>query len=89
MPLGKWTCYTLFRKLGLEFGSCHVPFAFFNQRFARKVMGPKVARVPTMGIMGLPLGSFGTNAIWIWPPWRGAENTIRGKVVFSPKSKPW
>jgi hypothetical protein len=25
-------------------------------------------------------------AIWMWVPWRGAEYTIRGKVVASPKS---
>ncbi len=28
-------------------------------------------------------------AIWMWAPWRGAEYTIRGKVVASPKSEPW
>ncbi len=31
----------------------------------------------------------GQNAIWMWSWWRGIENTIRGKVVASPKSKPW
>jgi hypothetical protein len=41
-----------------------------------KLCDPKVARVPTVGI-------------WMWPSWRGAENTIRGKVVASPKSRPW
>jgi hypothetical protein len=28
-------------------------------------------------------------AIWMWAPWRGADYTIRGKVVASPKSGPW
>jgi len=28
-------------------------------------------------------------AIWMWAPWRGAEYTIRGKVVTSPKLRPW
>jgi len=27
--------------------------------------------------------------IWMWAPWRGAEYTIKGKVVASPKSGPW
>jgi hypothetical protein len=27
--------------------------------------------------------------IWMWAPWRGAEYTIRGKVVASPKSEQW
>jgi hypothetical protein len=25
----------------------------------------------------------------MWAPWRGAEYTIRGKVVASPKFGPW
>jgi len=29
------------------------------------------------------------NAIWMWASWRGAEYTIRGKVVASPKSGLW
>jgi hypothetical protein len=28
-------------------------------------------------------------AIWMWSPWRGAEYTIRGKVMASPKSGLW
>jgi hypothetical protein len=28
-------------------------------------------------------------AIWMWSPWRGAEYTIRGKVVASLKFGPW
>ncbi len=27
--------------------------------------------------------------IWMWPLWRGTKLTIRGKVVASPKSRPW
>jgi hypothetical protein len=29
------------------------------------------------------------NVIWMWPPWRGAKYTIRGKVVASLKIGPW
>jgi hypothetical protein len=32
----------------------------FNSRSARKVMGPKIVRVPTLVISGLPFGSLGT-----------------------------
>jgi hypothetical protein len=35
------------------------------------------------------LGVLGQNAIWMWPLWRSAKYTIRGKVMASPKSEPW
>jgi len=41
-----------------------------------KLWGPKVAGVLTLGI-------------WMWASWRGTEYIIRGKVVASPKSRPW
>jgi hypothetical protein len=59
-----------------------------------KLCGSKVTRVLVRAISGLPLRSperekpFG-KAIWMWALWRGAEYTIRGKVVASPKSGPW
>jgi len=31
------------------------------------------------------LGVAGQKVIWMWAPWRGAEYTIRGKVVASPQ----
>jgi hypothetical protein len=34
------------------------------------------------------LGVLGQKTIWMWPPWRGAEYTIRGTVVDSPKFEP-
>jgi hypothetical protein len=52
-----------------------------------KLWVPKVARIPVVGISGLPLGSPKTNAIWMWPMWRDAKNTLRGMVVASPKSE--
>jgi hypothetical protein len=68
----------------------------------RKLWGFKVAGVQSCAILGLPRGSlklrdFGTptresrdkKAIWMPPPRRAAEYTIRGKVVASPKSGPW
>jgi len=35
------------------------------------------------------LGVLEQKSIWMWAMWRGAEYTIRGKVVASPKSGPW
>jgi hypothetical protein len=35
------------------------------------------------------LGVLRQNAIWMWASWRVVENTIKGKVVASPKSEPW
>jgi len=35
------------------------------------------------------LGVLGQNAICMWASWRGTKYTIRGKVVASPKFKPW
>jgi hypothetical protein len=42
----------------------------------------KVVKVLVVRISGLPLS--GQKIIWMWPPWRGVEYTIRGKVVASP-----
>jgi hypothetical protein len=35
------------------------------------------------------LGVMGKSAIWMWLPRSNAENTIWGKVVASPESRPW
>jgi hypothetical protein len=51
----------------------------------KKLCALKIAGVLVVGISRLPLGSPGTKTIWMWPPWRGAEYTIRGKVVASPQ----
>jgi hypothetical protein len=70
-------------QLGLQlFFKCH-----YNQRSAHEVMGPQSHRNPNSGNFGTSI--WGQNAIWMWPPWRDIENTIRGKVVASPKSRPW
>jgi hypothetical protein len=81
--------------------ACHIPLEsswqglqhyfrpHLNQRSADKVMGPKVAGVPTLGISGFPLGSLRKNAIWMLVSWPTTEYTIRGKVVASPKFRSW
>jgi len=50
---------------------------------------PKVARIPTLGISELPLGSHGTKWHLGAGPMVGTEYTIRGNVVASPKSGSW
>jgi len=56
-----------------------------NSKSNRKVMG-----FQSRGSLGLrEWESWERKAIWMWAPWRGAEYTIRGKVVASPKSRPW
>jgi len=35
------------------------------------------------------LGVLGQNDIWVLVPWPGTKNTIRGKVMVSPKFGPW
>ncbi len=51
-----------------------------------KLWAPKVARIPTLGILGLPPGQ---NDIWVPVPWPGTKYTIMKKVVASPKFGPW
>jgi hypothetical protein len=58
----------------------------FNRRSVHKVMGPQSCGSPNFGNFGTPLGQ---NAIWMWASWRGTNYNIKGKVVASPKSRPW
>jgi hypothetical protein len=50
---------------------------------------PKVVGVPTLGISGLPFGSFGTKCHLDVGLMRGTKYTIRGKLVASLKSGLW
>jgi hypothetical protein len=54
-----------------------------------KLWVPKVVGVLVVGISRLPFESPGTKNCLDVGPWRGVEYTIRGKVVASPKSRPW
>ncbi len=54
----------------------------------KKLSTSKVAKIPIVGLGFRSLGHLGIprqQAIWMWPPWRSAEYTIRGKVVDSPQ----
>jgi len=52
-----------------------------------KLCASKIAGVPILGISGLP--SPRQNDIWVLALWLGIDNTLKGKVVASPKSWPW
>jgi hypothetical protein len=43
------------------------------------------AKLLTPKIVGVP----GQNVIWVLIPWPGTKYIIKGKVMVSPKSKPW
>jgi hypothetical protein len=59
-------------------------------RLHTKLWRLKVAKVLTLAILGLPLGSPGIKKPFgCGPLWRDVEYTIRGKVVASPKSRLW
>jgi hypothetical protein len=73
---------------GLQlFFICHL-----NQRSIDKVMGPQNRRSPNFGNFGTQdshLGVLGQSDIWMLAPWPCTKYTIKGKVVASPKSRPW
>jgi hypothetical protein len=61
----------------------------FNQRFAQEIMGLQSCGSLNFKNFETPnLGVLGQNDIWVHAPWPNTENTIRGKAVVSPKSKP-
>jgi len=62
----------------------------FNLRFAQKVMSFQSCENVNFKNFGIPnLGVLGQNDIWVQALWLGTKNTIRGKVVTSPKFGPW
>jgi hypothetical protein len=54
-----------------------------------KLWGSKVAGVPTLTISGLPLRSLGTKSHLDVGPMGSHKVYYKGKVVASPKSRPW
>jgi hypothetical protein len=61
-----------------------------NQSFAHKVMGFQSCESPNFGNFGTPnLRVPRQNDIWVLASWPCTKNTIKGKVVASPKSEPW
>ncbi len=61
-----------------------------NWRSTQKVMSLQSRKSPNFGNFGTPNFEVPRqNDIWVLAPWLGIMNTIRGKVVASPKSRPW
>jgi hypothetical protein len=58
-----------------------------DRRFAHEVMRLQGRESPSCWNFEIPTWEFqDKKTIWMWSPWRGAEYTIRGKVVASPSS---
>jgi hypothetical protein len=54
-----------------------------------KLWASKVMGIPISGTSRLLFGSLRPNDIWVSILWLGIENTIKGKIVASPKSGLW
>ncbi len=76
-PLVQATCDKPLESCQRRLQLCFKPHR--NRRFEQEVVCPqnRGSLVP------------GQKTIWMWPMWRGAKYTIRGKVVASPKFGLW
>jgi len=68
--------------------------AHCNRRFAHKDMRPqswdsKSWESQFWEFRDSHLGVLRQNAIWMWVSWKSTKYVIKGKVVVSPKSRPW
>jgi hypothetical protein len=62
----------------------------FNWRIAKEVMAFQSVKSPNFkNFRTFNLGVPGQNDIWMQPLWLITKNTIKGKVVASPKFEPW
>jgi hypothetical protein len=61
-----------------------------NWRSTQEIMSFQSRRSSNFGNFGTPnMGILGQNDVWLLALRPGIENTIKGKVVVSPKSEPW
>jgi hypothetical protein len=64
--------------------------SYLNQRFSKEVMALQSAKSLNFKNFKTPnLEVLGQNDIWMLPSWLITKNTIKGKVVASPKSGSW
>jgi hypothetical protein len=83
--LPQFTCIQVASYISLESSRWELQLCFrphLNRRSTQEVMGLKNRGSHNLGILG-------QNNIWVQASWPGTKNTIRGKVMVSPKSKPW
>jgi hypothetical protein len=81
----KVTCHILLERSQQGLQLCFRPH--LNRRFAQEVIGFQTRR--NHNFKTLNLGILRQNDIWVLDLWPSIKNTIRGKVVVSPKSRPW
>jgi hypothetical protein len=87
-PYVQVACHILLESSRQRLQLCFTPH--FNQSFSQEVMGLQSLESPNLGNFGTPnLGVLGQNDIWVQAPWLGTQNTIKGKVVASPKFGLW
>jgi len=72
-------------KESYKFASDLVPIGGWSE----KLWTPKVSGVQIGTVSGLHSGVSGKSALWMQVRRRDADNTIWGKVVASPESRPW
>jgi hypothetical protein len=63
--------------------------SFQSEVWARSYECPKSREYKPGQFWDSHLGVARQKAIWMWPPWSGAEYIIWGKVVASPESGSW
>jgi hypothetical protein len=77
-------CWKAFNK-GYNFSSDLIVSEVYTRNYAP----PKLQESQLWEFWDSHSEVLGQNAIWMWPPWKVAENIIRGEVVASPKFGPW
>jgi hypothetical protein len=63
--------------------------SFQSKVYTQSYGGLKLQKSQLWEFRDSHFGVLGQNAIWVLVPWRGTKYIIRGKVVASPKSRPW
>jgi hypothetical protein len=98
LPIKSWEspynkCVQVVCYISLEISPQALQLCFrphLNWRSTQEVMALQNVKSPNFGNFGTPkLRDPWQNNIWMQPLWLITKNTIRGKVVASPKFGPW
>jgi hypothetical protein len=79
----------MYRWKNLDKGYNFFYTSFQSKVYTQNYAPPKLQESQFWEFQDFNLGVPRQNDIWMLAPWPGTENTIRGKVVASPKSRPW
>ncbi len=63
--------------------------SFQSEVYTQSYGAPKLRESQLWEFQDSHLGIPRQNVIWMWASWKGTKYTIRGKVLASPKSRPW